>query len=272
MTKANETLWRYYEEYGEARGRLAVALLSSTANIRGAKVLDFGAGTGGASLAAAQQGAQVFAVEIDAQKRAALARRTSGYSVQLFENLEDAVSAAGYFEAVILADVLEHLSDAERLLSSLARCLSPRGVIFLSTPNRCSPINLLCDPHYSLPLLSLLKRENVRRMAVLFAGAPRDKSDWPELLSLNQLERLAKEAGFSLRLVHRQAVRYGLLHPQALWNRPVHLKIILGLKHLRLERLLLALISDAPNLWNRFMMPTFYLLMQKRPAGDSDRP
>ncbi|MDZ7346605.1 MAG: methyltransferase domain-containing protein, partial [candidate division KSB1 bacterium] len=184
----------------------------------------------------------------------------------------DAVTAAGHFDSVILADVLEHLFDAESFFSSLAECLSPKGVIFLSTPHRCSPINLLCDPHYSLPLLSLLKRENVRRMAVLFAGAPRDKSDWPELLSLNRLQGLAKKTGFTLRLVHRQAVFYGLQHPQALWNRPIHLKIISALKRLGLERLLLALISDAPNLWNRFMMPTFYLLMQKRPAGDSDRP
>jgi SAM-dependent methyltransferase len=49
--------------------------------------------------------------------------------------LPEEVSAAGPFEAVLAADVLEHVRHPEQLLADIREVLVPRGVLIASVPN-----------------------------------------------------------------------------------------------------------------------------------------
>lgn len=42
--------------------------------------------------------------------------------------------ANGYFNAVLLADVIEHLEDPERCLQEISRVLTPNGTLLITTP------------------------------------------------------------------------------------------------------------------------------------------
>jgi ubiquinone/menaquinone biosynthesis C-methylase UbiE len=43
--------------------------------------------------------------------------------------------AEGYFDAMVFADVLEHLKDPQRILKEMLRYLAPRGIFVVSLPN-----------------------------------------------------------------------------------------------------------------------------------------
>lgn len=47
------------------------------------------------------------------------------------------------FDAIVCADVIEHVSDAGRFLETLARHLAPDGVVLVSTPNPTGLMRIL---------------------------------------------------------------------------------------------------------------------------------
>ena len=55
-------------------------------------------------------------------------------------------------DAVICAQVYEHVPDDEQLAAEIYRVLKPGGVVFFSGPNKLFPI----EPHYFLPFLHWL--------------------------------------------------------------------------------------------------------------------
>lgn len=60
----------------------------------------------------------------------------------------------GSFDVVICTHIYEHVPDASRLLREIYRLLRPGGVCFFSAGNRLT----LIEPHYRLPLLSVLPK------------------------------------------------------------------------------------------------------------------
>jgi 2-polyprenyl-3-methyl-5-hydroxy-6-metoxy-1,4-benzoquinol methylase len=97
--------------------------------------LEFGCGTGNFSrLLKEEYGTETWAVEIDNQA----AEKAS----KVLDNVicEDATASlgrlpAGYFDCVILFDVLEHLEDPYSFIKELKDKLSPDGVVVASIPN-----------------------------------------------------------------------------------------------------------------------------------------
>jgi SAM-dependent methyltransferase len=170
--------WWAFAEAGIARGEGILALLAPHCDPRGARVLDAGCGFGGATIACTRAGARVHAVDVDLDfLHAAQARATSdhGCGGARFHraSVMDLPFAAGAFDMVICADVLEHVPSQERTVSELARVLRPGGVAYLSFPNRLSPHNLVRDPHYHLPCVSVLPR----RLALFCVPALRPAAD-----------------------------------------------------------------------------------------------
>ncbi len=96
------------------------------------RVLDVGAATGYLSEAMAAQGASVVAVEIDPAS-AAIARGR-GADVRV-GTVDETVAADEMFDAILVADVLEHVADADAFLRSLLRHLTADGRLVLSVPN-----------------------------------------------------------------------------------------------------------------------------------------
>lgn len=66
-------------------------------------------------------------------------------------NLEFAPEA---FDVIICSQVYEHVADPNRMMDEIFRVLKPRGVCYFAANNRL----MLNEPHYNLPLLSVMPR------------------------------------------------------------------------------------------------------------------
>jgi 2-polyprenyl-3-methyl-5-hydroxy-6-metoxy-1,4-benzoquinol methylase len=156
-------VWWAFAAAGIARGQEIVRVVGQHIDPRGARVLDAGCGFGGTSIAFARAGARVQAVDFDHDYvRAARARAAGdrGRADACFHqaSVTDLPFGAGTFDVVVCADVLEHVASQERTIAEIARVLRRGGMTYLSFPNRLSPHNLVRDPHYHLPGISVLPR------------------------------------------------------------------------------------------------------------------
>ncbi len=116
-------------------------------NLRGA-VLDFGAGTGTLTHLLLESGrfTSVYAADLMAQPE------RSGAVQWIRADLNDPLPLAeSFFDAVIAAEVIEHLENPRAMARELFRILKPGGTAIVSTPNNESwraLISLLMRGHY----------------------------------------------------------------------------------------------------------------------------
>jgi SAM-dependent methyltransferase len=102
---------------------------------KGARVLDIGCGNGRVMMQLRSVGWEVNGVEPD-PKSAALARE-GGLDVRT-GLLESGAWPAGYFDAITMNHVIEHLHDPVGILRICAEILKPGGQISIATPNLAS--------------------------------------------------------------------------------------------------------------------------------------
>ena len=112
---ARPAYWAFCWAAGQA---LAARLLAHPEHVRGKRVLDFGAGSGVAGIAAARAGAaSVVACDLDPDAQLACAANAALNGVEL--ELADDLDAAGGCDVVLVADVL-YDRDNLPLLAELA--------------------------------------------------------------------------------------------------------------------------------------------------------
>ena len=127
---------------------------------QGKTVLDLGCAGGFMAEALAQRGAEVTGIDpaaeaIDAARDHARAGGLRiGYDVGVGEALPYASES---FDAVVCVDVLEHVSDLEKVLAEVARTLRPGGMFLYDTINR-NPLARLATITIAEDLLRLLPR------------------------------------------------------------------------------------------------------------------
>ena len=263
----NHNHYRKYTEAALARGNLVVHVLSSVLDLKKARIVDIGCGAGGASVALAKAGADVLAVDPDGQRMEAAKElaRLNGVGLCCLpiegEKLDD---LDGKYDVVLLLDVLEHVANPEQVLRNAKRLLRPGGWLYLSTPNRWSPLNLLSDPHYSLPLVALLKRRTVRKIVADILGwHSKQKKDFAQLFAVHFLHSLFRKYGFDWQFVNRQAATFALENPHCLWTKSWHLFILNLAKKYRADKMLLSVVNDAPGVFNKWLNPTWYILARR---------
>lgn len=105
------------------------------------RLLDFGCGDGEVLATARLLGLEAYGIDLS-DTRADTARTTG---VRVFSNLEEFDEQAGVkVHAVVLSQVLEHVSTPRGLLEALATRIVPGGVLFVGVPN-CEGIDIPKD-------------------------------------------------------------------------------------------------------------------------------
>ena len=101
---------------------------------RGRRILDVGCGKGYFLHRAAARGFEPYGQELSPQA-VRFARERLGLGNVAQGRMEDAAFPKGFFHAITLWDVIEHLPDPGPVLSAAARLLAGDGVLFVQTPN-----------------------------------------------------------------------------------------------------------------------------------------
>jgi len=142
--------WRAKYEYDLAVNCLLPHLRRWNLSIEGTTVLDLGCGTGGLTVALAEQGAICVGVDLDVSFIALASQMAADHGagaefvsvdVLNFEQLDQSFEGR-WFDLVILSEFVEHLinlGNVVRLMSWLRNHLTPRGSIYVSFPPWFNP-------------------------------------------------------------------------------------------------------------------------------------
>lgn len=195
----------------EGRTRKAETMVRVLEDFAGARIgdmdlLNVGGSAGIIDHHLAQRFRHVVGIDIDENAIRFAASRYSRPNLEF--RLGDAL-ALDYpdarFDVVVCSQVYEHVPDAARMMAEIRRVLKPGGLCYFAAGNRL----MWNEPHYNLPLLSVLPRPLAHRY-VRWAGKARH---YHELhYTLWGLRRLV--AGFEVhdytRAMARDPVRFGV--------------------------------------------------------------
>jgi 2-polyprenyl-6-hydroxyphenyl methylase/3-demethylubiquinone-9 3-methyltransferase len=150
----------------------------------GKRVLDVGCAQGNFSLALAEQGYSVVALDLRASFLRYLRLKQERGEIRCVSASIEAFPFPHHgFDVVVLGEVIEHVAYPERLLRNLAELLSPGGILVLSTPNGERF-------HTGLPTLGDIKR----RQELVKRQFKPDADGHLFLLTRHELVTLADEA------------------------------------------------------------------------------
>ena len=260
----NYRLWSNYAEFAKDRGRLVCDILESFRPLKGLKILDVGCGEGGTSLALAERGAQITAIDFNPKRIAKFRKEifTAGVDLSIVVGNAQTLNFPNEkFDCILLQDVLEHLPHPRRAIQEIIRVLKSNGLVYISTPNRWSPLNFISDPHWNLPLVSVLPRHAVAYFITKIVRREKfTREDFAALLSIFKVRRLFKDANFTFTFVNKRVAAKLFTNPKAVVNSQVHLGIVNWLKKLKLEKLISSLVNDKLGFFNAFINPTWYLV------------
>lgn len=170
----------------------------------GDKFIDVGCGFGGAVVAAGKSGLKAMGIELD-QSRIEAAK-----ALCLDNNVEAKIhriniydpefAELGKFKLITSLNVVEHVDDVRRFLTTLIDALEPGGCLYIELPNARSIDIVNGEPHYKLPLISLLDYEAAKQ---LFQSRP-DKDIWKMGYEVGEYYSL----DFFEQIAHSQNVRF----------------------------------------------------------------
>jgi O-antigen biosynthesis protein len=106
--------------------------------LAGRRVLDLGSGEGFGAAMLAREARAVLGIDVDplAVEHARENYGRAGLEFDVGSALDLSALAAGSFGAVVAFEMIEHVSEHERLLDEVARVLAEDGLLIVSTPDR----------------------------------------------------------------------------------------------------------------------------------------
>jgi len=258
----NYERWKRAREISIERGKFVRSIISKVCEYQKLKILDIGSGEGGTS----QVLSEVNNVTSFDMNKIRLQRQQNSFSN--FNLLCGSSSSLPFknnsLDLIILQDVLEHLNNREKLINNIYNLLNDKGMIYLSTPNKFSVINVIADPHWGVPLVSLLKRESISKYFLrYFRKSEINRQDIAELLSLKNIYELFADK-FELQLYTIHSVNELFKDNKGIVWSDFHLKLLHTLKKVKLDRVITKLANNRMGLINRFFTPTFYMLFIKK--------
>lgn len=262
----NYDLWANYAQFARDRGELVTDLIAITTPLENLSILDIGCGEGGTSMALAARGANVTAMDFNEKRVQKLRKQVEAVNASITVQAGDAHRlnfANPTFDWVILQDVIEHLPNPEKAIQEVSRVLKPAGHLYLSTPNRWSPLNFVSDPHWNLPLVSVLSRKGVEFFICKLTRREKCVRDFAALLSLFKLKNILRKNDLQFKFINRKIADALFSKPTSVVNSKLHLKAVTLLKKFKLQKGFNCLVNEKFGLFNYFLNPTWYLIAQK---------
>lgn len=257
----NYERWQKARDLSYYRAKFVGYILSNELIPEGLKILDVGAGEGSTSKLLSQKNF-VVSLEPKAERIKKIPKSDSLQPI-IADSLKLPFKPAS-FSLIILQDVIEHLKINKELVDDLTSLLRNDGFIYLSTPNKFSLLNIISDPHWGLPFLSLFNRHKVKKYFLrYFRKNDYFRDDIAELLSLNQLYALFSKK-YSFKLFTKFSVEYLLNGGQGLVWSKIHLQLVKMINFFGLKKFLISIANDKPGIINKYFTPTFYIILKRK--------
>lgn len=287
--------WKRGRELSLERGKLVQLILSRSIELKNLFVLDLGSGEGGTSKVLSKNN---FVVSLDLsfirlwRQKLNVISKEGSYPTEksvLINNkdfsLEDSLEmtnknipniiervngnalklpfANNSFDLIIIQDVIEHLDNHLIFYNEINRLLKPNGIIYLSTPNRFSILNFFSDPHFGLPIVSVLTRKSIRKYFLkYFRKDDYNRTDIAQLLSLKELIKLFGNE-FHLHLNTKFVTEELFKGNKGIVWSDFHLKLISYFKLIRLDWAMIKIANDNIGVINNYFTPTFYIILNR---------
>jgi 2-polyprenyl-3-methyl-5-hydroxy-6-metoxy-1,4-benzoquinol methylase len=257
----NYERWEMARNLSDDRAKFVESVLSNELIAEELKILDIGAGEGSTSKILSQKNL-VISLEPKFERIKKIPKTDSLQPIIADDiNLPFKVSK---FNIIILQDVIEHLNINEKLIGDLNYLLQENGIIYLSTPNRFSLLNIISDPHWGMPLLCLFKREHIRKYFLkYFRRTDYNRDDIAELLSMKEIINLFGK-NFSINIYTKFSVDYLLNGGKGLVWSKFHLRLVKYLNIFGMDKLIRRIANDEIGVVNKFFTPTFYIILKKK--------
>jgi SAM-dependent methyltransferase len=218
------------------------------------RLLDAGCARGEATVVYARRATHAAGIEVDPGELAAARERYP--ALELVQARCEAIPFPnGSFDAVVCADVLEHVEDEVQSLVELRRVLAPGGILILTTPHRgwfdrLDPVNY---PRRIAPALWRLSprlygaiEHRTHDLAPEGRPGPAREAEHRHY-RISDLEGLLAQAGWELEEAVEQVFRGGGL-PYALWQNVGYFSSLVLRPLPRLHRFVLSCAGEVGHL------------------------
>ena len=115
----------------------------------------------------------------------------------IVDDITDSDFPSGTFDLILCTEVIGHIADSQAAISQMHRLLKPGGVLVLSTPQRCSPLEMLAKIAFLPGVIQLVRL--IYREPILDSGHI-------NLMTETQVTHQLKTAGFSIVERHKSGM------------------------------------------------------------------
>jgi SAM-dependent methyltransferase len=253
--------WQKAREISKERAGFVESLISENLDLEKLLILDLGAGEGVTSILLSKKN---IVVSVEPKKDRIKKIPVSGSLKPIMADSSNLPFKNSVFDLIILQDVIEHLIISEKFVDALKNILKANRLIYISTPNKFSFINIISDPHWGMPLLCLFKRNQIKKLFLKnFRMHDYDRNDIAELFSLNDIINLFVE-NFSINIYTKFSVNYLLDGGEGLVWSKFHLRLVKLFNTLGLSKIIRSIATDRIGIINKFFTPTFYIILKKK--------
>ncbi len=260
-THPNYHRWKRGREIAAYRAAFLRSILEKEIELKGKVILDIGSGIGGTASVLSETNTCI-SLDISFMKL-----RSQDESPSMHRVCADGrflPFRPGTFDVIILQDVIEHIDHAERVLNEVFHVLKDSGLIYISSPNKFSSANIIADPHWGLPLVSLFSRPCIKKYVLpLLRKSERNRDDFAALYSINTIKKFIGDQG-CLKLWTSFATSELFKGNKGIIWSDFHLKLMQVVKFFRFHLLYLKWVNDDFGLITWIYTPTFYITVKKK--------
>lgn len=257
----NYNRWQKARDLSEHRAEFVKTILSKEIVVEGLKILDIGAGEGSTSKLLSQKN---YVVSLEPKAERIKKIQSSDSLFPIIGDSRNFPLRNSKFDLIILQDVIEHFDFSRTIVDSLKDLLNEQGLIYLSTPNKFSILNIISDPHWGMPLLCLFNREQIKKFFLkYFRKSDYNRDDIAQLLSLKDLNEFFSNH-FLIKICTKTSVEYLFNGGKGIVWSNFHLFLIRLINMFGFSSIIKRVSNDHKGFINKFLTPTFFLLLKKK--------